>query len=59
MPQYPTKPGLRETKHVELWKKYHPLVPEEYQDELCPMPPKAIWMERRIGKAQRVQRREN
>jgi hypothetical protein len=40
--QYRTKPGLRDIKQVELWKKYRPLVPEEFRDELCPMPPKEI-----------------
>jgi hypothetical protein len=38
LPLYPTRLGLREIKQVELWKKYRPLVPEEYRDELCPMP---------------------
>ena len=39
---YPTRPGLREIKQVELWKKYRPLVPVEYQDEGCPMPTKEV-----------------
>jgi hypothetical protein len=33
---YPTRLGLRESKQVEVWKKYRPLVPEEYRDECCP-----------------------
>jgi hypothetical protein len=37
-PLYPTKPGLREIKQVELWSKYRPLVPAEFRDECCPMP---------------------
>jgi hypothetical protein len=40
--QYPKRPGLREIKQVKLWKKYRPLVPEEYHKECCPMPTKAI-----------------
>jgi hypothetical protein len=39
---YPTRLGLREIKQVELWKKYRPLVPEEYRDECCPMPTKEV-----------------
>jgi hypothetical protein len=41
-PLYSTRPGLREIKQVELWKKYRPLVPEKYRDKLCPMPAKEI-----------------
>jgi hypothetical protein len=41
-PLYPRRLGLREIKQVELWKKYRPLIPEEYRDELCPMPAKEI-----------------
>jgi hypothetical protein len=41
-PLYPTRLGLREIKQVELWKKYRPLVPEEYRDELCPRPSQEI-----------------
>jgi hypothetical protein len=41
-PLYPTRLGLREIKQVELWKKYRPLIPEEYRDELCPKPAKEI-----------------
>ena len=40
--QYPKRPGLREIKQVELWKKYRPLVPEEYREECCPMLTKEI-----------------
>jgi hypothetical protein len=41
-PLYSTRPGLREIKQVELWKKYRPLIPEKYRDELCPKPAKEI-----------------
>jgi hypothetical protein len=41
-PLYATQPGLREIKQVELWSKYRPLVPKEYQDECCPMPCKEV-----------------
>jgi hypothetical protein len=37
-PLYPTIPGLREIKQVELWSKYRPLVPEEFRNECCPKP---------------------
>jgi hypothetical protein len=42
MQLYPTQLGLRKIKQAKLWKKYHPLVPEEYGDECCPKPTKAI-----------------
>ena len=32
-------PGLRPIKVLELAKKWRPLVPEEFQDDLCPIPP--------------------
>ena len=36
MPMHP--PGLRPIKILELAKKWRPLVPEEFQDDLCPLP---------------------
>ena len=39
---YTTKPGLKEIKQVELFKKYRPLVPKEYWDECCPEPVKDV-----------------
>ena len=39
---YPTKPGLREIKQVELWSKYRPLVPEAFREECCPKPAKEV-----------------
>ena len=39
---YPTKPGLREIKQVELWSKYRPLVPVEFREECCPKPAKEV-----------------
>jgi hypothetical protein len=41
-PLYDTEPGLREIKQVELWSKYRPLVPQQYQDECCPRPAKEV-----------------
>jgi hypothetical protein len=39
---YAMKPGLLEIKQVELWSKYRPLVPKEYQDKCCPRPCKEV-----------------
>ena len=52
-------PGLRETKKVELYTKYRPLIPAKYQDELCPQPDPAVL--KRVGdekKQKAKQRRE-
>jgi hypothetical protein len=38
MPQCPQRPGLREIKHVEMFKKCLGLVPAEHRAELCPKP---------------------
>jgi len=35
-------PGLKEIKQVELYKKYRPLIPEKYRDELCPEPEEGV-----------------
>ena len=35
-------PGLKPIKRVELYKKWRPLVPEEYADEICPKPPNSV-----------------
>ena len=35
-------PGLREIKVVELATKWRPLVPPQFQDEICPIPDKAL-----------------
>jgi hypothetical protein len=42
MQQYAKRPGLREIKQVEMFKKYRSLVPEEYRAELCPEPAKEV-----------------
>ena len=34
--------GLKPIKQVELYKKWRPLLPEEYADEICPKPPDSI-----------------
>ena len=31
-------PGVKAIKQLELWKKWRPLVPEEYQDDICHKP---------------------
>ena len=33
-----TKPGIRQIKQLELALKWRPLVPKEYQDDICPLP---------------------
>ena len=35
-------PGLAEIKQVELFTKWRPFVPEEFKNEICPEPPKAV-----------------
>jgi hypothetical protein len=40
--QYAKRPGLREIKQVEMYKKYRSLVPVEYRAELCPQPAKEV-----------------
>jgi hypothetical protein len=42
MQQYAKRPGLREIKQVEMYKKYRSLVPAEYRAELCPEPAKEV-----------------
>jgi hypothetical protein len=47
MSLYPTKPGLREIKQVELYTKYLKLVPkefreEEFREECCPKPAQEV-----------------
>ena len=42
MSLYPTKPGLREIKQVELYTKYLPLVPEEFREECWPKPAQEV-----------------
>ena len=37
-PKNITPPGLKAIKQVELYKKWGPVVPEEYRDEICPKP---------------------
>ena len=32
------KPGIKPIKQIELATKWQPLVPEEYQDDICPIP---------------------
>jgi hypothetical protein len=41
-PLYLTKQGLHEIKQVELWSKYHPLVPAKFLEECCPKPAKEV-----------------
>ena len=36
------QPGLKDIKRVELYKKWHPFVPVEFQDEICPQPPENV-----------------
>ena len=40
------EPGIKEIKRVELYSKYRPLLPEEFQDE-TPYPGKMSWTESR------------
>ena len=42
MQQYAKRPGLREIKQVEMYKKYRSRVPAEYRAELCPEPAKEV-----------------
>ena len=37
-----TPPGLKNIKIVELATKWRRLVPEEYADDICPLPPKEV-----------------
>ena len=36
------KPGIKPIKQVELGSKWRPLVPEEFRDDVCPIPPKDL-----------------
>ena len=36
------KPGLRPIKQIELGTKWRALVPEEYQNDVCPIPPREL-----------------
>ena len=36
------KPGLKPIKQIELATKWRPLVPKEFHDDVCPIPPKAL-----------------
>jgi hypothetical protein len=44
-------PGLKE---IKLYTKYRPLVPEIYQDELCPKPSDEVL--KRVARQKRVRR---
>ena len=37
-----TKPGINPIKQMELATKWCPLVPDEFRDDICPIPPKDI-----------------
>ena len=37
-------PGIKPIKQVELAKKWRPLVLDEYQDDICPIPSSEIMM---------------
>ena len=41
-PEMENTPGLAEIKQVELFTKWRPFVPEEFKNEICPEPPKAV-----------------
>jgi hypothetical protein len=63
MPLYATKSGLREIKQVELWQKYHPLVPKHYHNECCPRPAKEVLdreknMKKERGKQKQHEKKE-
>ena len=37
-------PGIKPIKQMELATKWRPLVPDEYQDDICPIPPREVTM---------------
>jgi hypothetical protein len=37
-----TAPGMKPTKQVELYTKWHKFVPAEFQDEICPRPTQEV-----------------
>ena len=37
-------PGIKPIKQVDLATKWRPLVPDEYQDNICPIPPREVTM---------------
>ena len=37
-------PGIKPIKQVELASKWQPLVPDEYQGDICPIPPREVTM---------------
>ena len=37
-----TTPWIKTIKQIELAKKWCPLVPEEYREDVCPIPPNEI-----------------
>ena len=36
-------PGLKPIKQVKLYKKWWPLVPDEYKDDICPKPHDSVF----------------
>ena len=52
------KLGIKVIKQMELATKRRSLVPEEYRDEICPIPPKEIIKKYRKEKVQRKGNRQ-
>ena len=41
-PEMENTPGLADIQQVELFMKWRQFVPEEFQNDICPEPPKAV-----------------
>ena len=54
-----TPPGLKPIKQVELYKKWGPVVPEEFRDEICPKPSDRIINQVKSERAQKLKSKQS
>ena len=53
-----TPPELKSKKQVELYKKWGPVVPEEFRDEICPKPSDRIITQVKNERAQKLKSKQ-
>ena len=53
------KPGIKLIKQIELATKWRPLVPVEYQDNVCPIPSKEILDAYKVTQASNKNKKRN
>ena len=58
-PSLITPPGLKPIKQVELYKKWGPVVPEEFRDDICPKPSDRIINQVKSERAQKLKDKQS